>query len=111
VTVPRSKQVRHGEAYRHQLERLNELAALPSNWDDDGASPIEPQVVANIKQILELSTDTALSSWVLFPDINGTLLIKIKSKQASISIGTSEFSYAYYGLILVFSSSSISNNL
>jgi hypothetical protein len=94
VSIPRKKPVR-GASFRHQLMRLNELANLQQNWDDDGASPIEPQVVANIKQILELSTDTALSSWVLFPDINGTLLIKIKSKQASISIGTSEFSYAY----------------
>jgi hypothetical protein len=74
---------------------LNELAKLEKDWDEDGASPIESQVVANIRQILDLSPDAVLSSWVLFPDINGTLLIKIKSKQASISIGSSEFSYAY----------------
>lgn len=94
VSVPR-KNPRRGASFRHQQDRLNELANLKQDWDDDGASPIEPQVVANMRQILELSPESALSSWVLFPDINGTLLIKIKSQQASISIGTSEFSYAY----------------
>ena len=95
VTVPRSKKTKRGQAYRHQLARLNELACLSEDWDDDGALPIEPQVIANLRLILDASTDEALSSWVLFPDINGTLLIKIKSQQASISIGESEYSYAY----------------
>lgn len=94
VSVPRRRGVR-SVTYRHQLARLNELAKLEKDWDEDGASPIESQVVANIRQILDLSPDAVLSSWVLFPDINGILLIKIKSKQASISIGSSEFSYAY----------------
>jgi len=95
VTVPRSKQVRHGEAYRHQLERLNELAALPGNWDDDGAPPIENKVVCNVKEILDICPEPLLSTWVLFPDINGTLLIKFKGKQASISIGMTAYSYSY----------------
>lgn len=87
--------VRNNSAYLHQLSRLKELAALPYNWDDDGAAPIEQQVVDNVRQILEQSTVSALSSWVLFPEINGTLLIKMKGKQGSISIGMTEFSYAY----------------
>ncbi len=95
VTVPRAKSVRHGEAYRHQLERLNELAALPENWDDDGASPIESQVVCNVKEILDICPEPLLSTWVLFPDINGTLLIKFKGKPASISIGMTAYSYSY----------------
>lgn len=95
VTVPRMKDVRHGESYRHQLERLNELAMLPSNWDDDGAPPIEEQVVSNVRKVLENCPEYALSAWVLFPDINGTLLLKFKGRQASISIGVSEYSYSY----------------
>ncbi len=94
VSVPRKK-TKRGQAYHHQLSRLNELARLSEGWDDDGALPIEPQVIANLRQMLDMSPDAALSSWVLFPDINGTLLIKMKSQQASISIGESEYSYAY----------------
>ena len=96
VSSPQKRRTARSEsAYQHQLSRLKELAALPNNWDDDGAVPIEQQVVDNVRQILEQSTASALSSWVLFPEINGTLLIKMKGKQGSISIGMAEFSYAY----------------
>ncbi len=91
----RPKTVRHGKAYRHQLERLNELASLPDNWDGEGASPIEQQVVSNVKEILDLCPEQLLLTWVLFPDVNGTLLIKFKGMQASISIGMKDYSYSY----------------
>ena len=45
VSVPRRRGVR-SVTYRHQLARLNELAKLEKDWDEDGASPIESQVVA-----------------------------------------------------------------
>ncbi len=86
---------RHGNAYRKQLERLNELASLQENWDDDGALSIEPQVVSNVKDILHICPEPLLSTWVLFPDINGTLLIKFKGLHASISIGVHHYSYSY----------------
>ena len=91
----RTKPVKHGKAYHHQLERLNELASLPDKWDGDGAPPIEQQVVSNVKEILDICPEQHLLSWVLFPDINGTLLIKFKGMQASISIGMKEYSYSY----------------
>ena len=94
VTTPRQKVVRSA-IYQKQVNRLTELAALPQDWDDDGAPPIDRQVVDNTRQLLKALSDSALSSWVLFPDVNGTLLIKYKAKSASISIGTSEYSYAY----------------
>jgi hypothetical protein len=89
------KNIRHGKAYHHQLERLNELASLQDNWDDDGAPPIERQVVSNVKEVLDISPESLLSKWVLFPDTNGTLIIKLKGMQASISIGIKSYSYSY----------------
>ena len=44
-THTKKKVVRSNSAYLHQLARLKELAALPDDWDDDGAVPIEQQVI------------------------------------------------------------------
>lgn len=94
-SLPPKRAVRSNSVYQHQLSRLKEMEALSNDWDDDGAVPIEQQVIDNVRQILEQSTVSALSTWVLFPEVNGTLLIKMKGKQGSISIGVTEFSYAY----------------
>ena len=82
-----------GEVYARQLARINELAALQNNWDDDGALPIEKKVIKNVKQLLEQCEDSDLREWVIFPDVNGTILLENKSGDASISIGNTEFSY------------------
>lgn len=34
-----------GEVYARQLARVNELAALQNDWDDNGALPIEKKVI------------------------------------------------------------------
>ena len=82
-----------GEVYARQLARVNELAALQKDWDDNGALPIEKKVIKNVKQLLEQSDDADLREWVIFPDVNGTVLMENKSGDASISIGNTEFSY------------------
>ena len=82
-----------GEVYARQLARVNELAALQNDWDDNGALPIEKKVVKNVKQLLEQCEEADLREWVIFPDINGTILLENKSGDASISIGNTEFSY------------------
>ena len=53
--------IRHGKAYHKQKERLNELASLHDNWDDDGALPIESQVISNVKAVLEICPESLLS--------------------------------------------------
>lgn len=81
------------EIYRHQMSRLDELASLKANWDDDGALPIEPKTIKNVHQLIERSDDSDLEKWVIFPDINGTILLEAKSGDGTISVGTSDFSY------------------
>lgn len=93
VAVAFAKKVRDA-VYQEQLDRLAELASLKANWDDDGALPIENEVIQNVEQLIEQSDDNDLKKWVLFPDINGTILLESKSGDASISIGNKEFSFA-----------------
>ena len=81
------------EIYRHQMSRLDELACLKANWDDDGALPIEPKTIKNVHQLIERSDDSDLEKWVIFPDINGTILLEAKSGDGTISVGTNDFSY------------------
>ena len=53
----------------------------------------QEKVIKNVKQLLEQSDDADLREWVIFPDVNGTILMENKSGDASISIGNTEFSY------------------
>ena len=82
-----------GEVYTRQLARINELAELEKDWDDNGALPIGKKVIKNLKQLLEKSEDSDLREWVIFPDINGTILLENKSGDATISVGNTEFSF------------------
>ena len=82
------------KVYHLQLSRLNELACLKANWDDEGALPIEPKTIRNVKQLIERSDDSDLEKWVIFPDINGTILLESKSGNATISVGNRDFSYS-----------------
>ena len=81
------------DVYQQQLTRLDELASLKANWDDDGALPLEPKAVKNIRQMIERSEDSDLKKWIIFPDINGTILLESKSGDATISVGNTDFSY------------------
>ena len=82
------------EVYSLQLLRLEELAGLKENWDDDGALPIESKTIRNVKQLIERADDSDLEKWVIFPDVNGTILLESKSGDAVISIGNHDFSYS-----------------
>ncbi|MCR5455811.1 MAG: hypothetical protein K6F33_12560 [Bacteroidales bacterium] len=78
--------------YSKLLARLDELSKLQNNWDDDGALPMEPEVVKNVKKMIEKSKNGDLNEWTIFPDINGTILLE-NQKDTVISIGNTEFSY------------------
>lgn len=74
--------------------RLEELAALPKGWDDENALPIEQKVISNTKRLIESSDETVIGKWVLFPDVNGTIMLTSKNQKGNISIGCDSFSYA-----------------
>jgi len=79
--------------YQQQLSRLDKLATLKADWDDEGALPIEPQTIMNVKRMIEQSDDTELKKWTIFPDVNGTILLESNSGDATVSIGNKDFSF------------------
>ena len=83
-----------GEALR-MWNRTNEFETLTAGWDGEGAWPVEKRVIGNVRKMLKSCDDSLLSNWLLFPDTNGTLLLKYNGtdKEASISIGSTAFSY------------------
>jgi len=78
---------------RMHLDRIDELAKLKYNWDDDGALPIEPRTLLNVRRLVRKLDDKALSQWAIFPDVNGTILMETLSGDASVSIGNTQFTY------------------
>ena len=91
ITVHKKEKVRQ-EVYDRMVFRLDELAGLQANWDDDGALPIEKKVVSNVRKFLDKSQDVDLKDWAMFPDVNGTILLENQSGSV-VSIGNLEFSY------------------
>ncbi len=77
------------EAY----ECVEHLSMLPKGWDGEGALPISPKVIQNIKFTLMLSDNAIWQNWTISPDGNATLGLQSKKQKALISIGALEFSY------------------
>lgn len=76
-------------------ERLDSLSKLPADWDDEGASAMDPSAVSNAKALLDAATEVELSSWNLFPAINGTLTFQHENVDALLSIGRDDYSFVY----------------
>ncbi len=81
------------KAYR----RLNDLSKLTEGWDGHGAYRVVPEVVENVKAIIDLSEDDRWADWLIFPSPQGSLMLQSKRNRASISVGADEFSY--YALV------------
>ena len=101
VVVPRKKKDTQGplidSIQKKQLARLERLAKLKQNWDDEGAFPIEVSVLDNLRSLIMADGAQMLKDWVLFPATNGTIQLKAKKKRAVISIGNNDYSYFFYG--------------
>ncbi|MCC8114855.1 MAG: hypothetical protein LIP03_12870 [Bacteroidales bacterium] len=69
--------------------RIQELAALRQDWDDENADPIVPSLLKLIEDFLPLTTTDILAKWWLFPAPNGSLSLSPEGEQrAAVSIGT-----------------------
>jgi hypothetical protein len=75
--------------------RIEELSKLKDGWDGYGALSIEKDAIDNIKKIAETSNPSDLKKWILFPDIDGSLYMDLKSekKEAGINLFANKFSY------------------
>ena len=75
------------------FDRLNELSRLPADWDGEGALPISPNVVRNMKDVLLLSDNDDWENWMFGPEVNATIGLQSKQSCACVSLGAKEFSY------------------
>ena len=74
-------------------KRLDHLSTLRRDWDGDGALPISPRVIKNVKDVLLISEDADWANWLIGPDSNATLGLQSKVTNACISLGSREYSY------------------
>ena len=75
------------------LRRLDQLESLCYDWDGNGATPVDREVIANMHSVIKHSEDKDWNSWVISPESNGTLNITSKKQMSSISLGIKEFSF------------------
>lgn len=90
-----SKESIKKQNYDMLCERLDSLSKLPADWDDEGASAIDPSAISNAQALLDAATEVELSSWNLFPAINGTLTFQHENVEALLSIGSDDYSFVY----------------
>ena len=83
-----------GDALR-LWNRTAELSALQQGWDGADALPMEKKTLQNIQRLIKAGVGSDFKGWMLFPDDNGTLLLQSADGTASISIGSSSYSYVY----------------
>ena len=75
------------------FERIDHLATLQKDWDGEGALPVSPRVLNNLRQVLMISDNTDWKHWAISPDSNATVGLQSSATRACISLGAREFSY------------------
>ena len=87
----------------HTEDMMNRLAAfisLKAGWNNDEQSqPIDPAVVAFLKQVIASSDPVDWQKWLVFPEQRGSVMLDYEAEncRASISVGNDGFSYMAYG--------------
>ena len=84
------------ETQKKLYSRLEEMRQLEYDWDDEGAIPIKEEIINTVAALIDAEEGTNLEQWIIFPDTNGTLMLEAKHRDATISIGTKEFSYVFH---------------
>ena len=75
------------------FDRLDELSQLPSDWDGEGALPISPRVIKNMKDALLISNNEDWENWMIGPEVNACIGLQSRQSKACVSLGSNEFSY------------------
>ena len=75
------------------FDKLNELSRLPEDWDGEGALPISPSIISNMKEVLLLSDNEDWENWTIGPETNACIGLQSKHSRACVSLGAKEFSY------------------
>ena len=72
---------------------LDKLSYLKAGWDGLDAAPIAKDVIYNVLQLLSVSDNQVWRNWSLEPNINGTLILRSRSRTSAISLGSDTFSF------------------
>lgn len=75
------------------FDKLDELSQLKKDWDGEGALPISPRVLKNMKDVLLISDNDDWENWMFGPEVNATIGLQSKNSRACVSLGAEEFSY------------------
>lgn len=75
------------------FDKLDELSLLKEDWDGEGALPISPHVMKNMKDVLLISDNDDWENWMFGPEVNATIGLQSRKSRACVSLGAKEFSY------------------
>ena len=75
------------------ITRIDHLTMLRYDWDGNGAVPILPKVVSNIRSVVLASKDSDWTDWTISPNVNGTLFLQSTKCVGSLSLGENEYSF------------------
>lgn len=80
-----------------KMNRLRELCLLEERWNGGSGVPLEPDSVSNMTALIQNSRSEILDKVVLFPNVNGTLILQSadRNRLFAMSVGNCEFSYTY----------------
>lgn len=76
--------------------RLEQLSVLKQGWDGNNAQPVHPAVLKNMRAVLHLCKEKDISSWLLFPDVNGNLYLDLKSDHVDAGMVLAESTFSYF---------------
>lgn len=81
---------------RFQLEKkLNELIALPANWDQEQALPISQKVGNEVRSILNECQDYQLEHLAIFPNRSGNIFMQWETAKGDACLAISEKGLSY----------------
>ena len=83
------------EVANENLERLTrklqQIETLENGWDGEDALPVNKDILEFMRQLFNRCKPSDLADWMLFPNVNGTLLLQ--KENAGISIGKNEYTF------------------
>lgn len=91
-----STEVRDKTETREKIEKkLEEIIALPANWDKEQAMPISPKVGKEALNVLNECQDYQLENLAIFPNRSGNIFMQWETKKgdACLAISTKGLSY------------------
>lgn len=81
---------------RFRLEkRLNELMALPANWDQEQALPISQKVGNEVISILNECQDFQLDQLAIFPNRSGNIFLQWETAKGDACLAISKKGLSY----------------